>query len=45
MPPGRHFYYYVVNGQRVLDPINQQTARDFEDFQVSTFFLPQNQTP
>jgi hypothetical protein len=40
MPPGRHFYYYVVNGQRVLDPINQETARDYEGYQVSTFFLP-----
>jgi hypothetical protein len=40
MPAGRHFYYYVVNGQRVLDPINQDTARDFEGFRVSTFFLP-----
>ncbi len=40
MPPGRHFYYYVVNGRRVLDPINQDTARDFENFRVSTFFLP-----
>jgi hypothetical protein len=40
MPPGRHFYYYVVNGQRVLDPINQDTARDYEGFRVSTFYLP-----
>jgi hypothetical protein len=40
MPPGQHFYYYIVNGQRVLDPINQDTARDFEGFRVSTFFLP-----
>lgn len=40
MPPGQHFYYYIVNGRRVLDPINQETARDFEGFRVSTFFLP-----
>jgi hypothetical protein len=40
MPPGQHFYYYIVNGQRVLDPINRDTARDFEGFRVSTFFLP-----
>ena len=40
MPPGQHFYYYVVNGRRVLDPINQNTARDFEGYQVSTFTLP-----
>jgi len=40
MPPGQHYYYYIVNGQRVLDPINQDTARDFEGFQVSTFNLP-----
>ena len=40
MPPGQHFYYYIVNGQRVLDPINQDTARDYEGFRVSTFFLP-----
>lgn len=41
MPPGQHFYYYIVNGRRVLDPINQETARDFEGFRVSTFFLPE----
>ena len=40
MPPGQHFYYYVVNGARVLDPINQNTARDYEGFRVSTFNLP-----
>jgi hypothetical protein len=44
MPPGQHFYYYIVNGQRVLDPINQETARDFEGFRVSTFFLPPPET-
>ena len=41
MPAGRHYYYYVVNGRRVLDPINQDTARDYEGFQVSTFVLPE----
>jgi hypothetical protein len=40
MPPGKHYYYYVVNGSRVLDPINQETARDFEGFRVSAFLLP-----
>jgi hypothetical protein len=40
MPPGQHFYYYFLNGGRVLDPINQDTARDFEGFRVSTFYLP-----
>jgi len=44
MPPGQHFYYYIVNGRRVLDPINQDTARDFEGFRVSTFFLPPPQS-
>ena len=40
MPAGRHYYYYLVNGQRVLDPLNQATARDYEGYRVSTFFLP-----
>ena len=40
MPPGRHFYYFIVNGDRVLDPINQDSARDYEGYRVSTFFLP-----
>jgi len=40
MPPGKHYYYYIVNGQRVLDPINRDTVRDFEGFRVSTFYLP-----
>ena len=44
MPPGQHFYYYIVNGRRVLDPINQETARDYEGFRVSTFFLPPPET-
>jgi hypothetical protein len=41
MQPGRHFYYYVVNGEPVLDPLNQATARDCEGYRVSTFFLPE----
>ena len=40
MPPGRHFYYFVVNGDRVLDPINQDSARDYEGYRVSAFFIP-----
>jgi len=44
MPPGQHFYYYTVNGQRLLDPINQDTARDYEGFRVSTFILPPPET-
>ena len=40
LPPGPHYYYYVVNGQRVLDPINPDTARDYENYRVSTFHLP-----
>ncbi len=40
LPAGRHYYYYRVNGERVLDPINPETARDYEGFRVSTFFLP-----
>lgn len=44
MPPGRHFYYFVVNGDRVLDPINQDSARDYEGYRVSSFFLPRPDT-
>jgi len=40
MPPGMHHYYYVVNGDRVLDPINQKRSRDYEGYPVSTFDLP-----
>jgi hypothetical protein len=40
MPPGQHYYYYIVNGERILDPINQATARDYEGYRVSTFYLP-----
>jgi hypothetical protein len=30
VPPGSHYYYYMVNGQRVLDPLNRQQARDLQ---------------
>lgn len=28
LPPGRHHYYYLVDGERVLDPVNE--ARGFD---------------
>lgn len=30
IPPGPHYYYYMVDGQRVLDPFNHTRARDLQ---------------
>ena len=37
---GRHHYYFLVDGRRILDPLNPATAVDAEGAQVSTFLLP-----
>jgi hypothetical protein len=38
--PGRHWYYFLADGQRVLDVANPATGRDPEGRQVSYFSLP-----
>lgn len=38
VPPGDHFYFFLIDGERVLDPINLQRARDRQTgARVSTF--------
>ena len=40
--PGDHFYFFLIDGERVLDPINLSRARDRQtDGIVSTFQMPQ----
>jgi hypothetical protein len=41
LPPGRHHYYFVVDGTRVLDPYNgRQLVRRSDGFLVSTIQVP-----
>lgn len=40
LPAGRHYYRFALDGERLLDPYNPETARDAEGFRVSTFDLP-----
>ena len=37
LSPGRHYYVFVVNGARVVDPYNTETAHSSDDMLVSTF--------
>ncbi len=39
LPPGRHYYVFIVDGRRVVDPFNTETAYDPNDMLVSTFML------
>ncbi len=39
--PGRHYYYYIVNGDKLLDPLNTDLRTDYEGFSVSSFLVPQ----
>jgi hypothetical protein len=38
--PGPHYYLFVVDGNKTLDPFNMDSATDYEDYRVSTFTLP-----
>jgi hypothetical protein len=40
VPPGRHHYYLVINGQRILDPENGTRTRHRDGFQVCSFTVP-----
>lgn len=42
--PGRHYYLFVVNGERLIDPYNLESVVDHEDFRYSTFYLPPTPT-
>jgi hypothetical protein len=38
--PGRHHYYFLVNGRRVIDPYNTEVNRDMDGLKVSSFIVP-----
>ncbi|MEJ2665413.1 MAG: hypothetical protein P8107_15470 [Spirochaetia bacterium] len=38
--PGRHYYYFLINGKRMIDPYNTQVFADRDGLSVSGFFLP-----
>lgn len=40
VPRGRHTYYFVVNGRRVVDPENPERSRHRDGFAVSSFVVP-----
>lgn len=37
---GPHYYLFVVDGNKTLDPFNLDSATDYEDYRVSTFTIP-----
>jgi hypothetical protein len=39
VPPGRHYYVFIVDGRRVVDPFNSESAYDPNDLLVSTFVM------
>ena len=39
--PGRYYYVFVVDGQKNIDPFNEQTAVDPDGNTVSTLYVPQ----
>ena len=41
MLPGHHYYTFIINGTRVLDPHNFSVVTDAYGKTVSTFYLPQ----
>ena len=40
VPPGRHHYYLVVDGRRILDPENDTRTRHRGGFRVCSFTVP-----
>ena len=40
VPPGRHWYYFVSDGRRILDMFNAANAMDPDGGTVSTFTIP-----
>ncbi len=38
--PGRHYYTFLVDWERTLDPYNLESVADYEGFKVSTFYMP-----
>lgn len=39
LPPGRHYYYFMIDGERVLDPFNRERARDRQNGALVSTFL------
>jgi hypothetical protein len=42
--PGQYYYTFNVDGDRLLDPYNLDSARDYEGKRVSTFTMPPPKT-
>jgi hypothetical protein len=42
--PGRYYYTFIVDGNRLPDPHNLESARDYEGVRVSTFTMPPAKT-
>lgn len=38
--PGRYYYYFIVNGKKVLDPFNKNKVYINDSVKVSTFTMP-----
>jgi hypothetical protein len=42
--PGQYYYTFLLDGDRILDPYNLNSARDYEGQRVSTFTMPPPKT-
>ena len=40
LPPGTHYYYFVINGRRFLDPLNPNRSVRTGERRVSRFSVP-----
>jgi hypothetical protein len=40
LPPGTHYYYFVLRGRRILDPLNPNRSVRTGERRVSRFSVP-----
>lgn len=38
--PGRHYYYFLIDGKKLIDPYNTDIREDYEGYAVSSFLMP-----
>ena len=38
--PGRHYYYFLINGNKLIDPYNLDIRENYEGYAVSSFLMP-----
>ncbi|RKX86190.1 MAG: hypothetical protein DRP57_02105 [Spirochaetes bacterium] len=38
--PGRHYYYFLIDGKKLIDPYNLDIREDYEGYAISSFLMP-----